>query len=168
MPGRAPATFGSAFRGTSQTFTSAFTGNNRPLFASATEARIRRNSQRTVDAGRQFAKDAEGYMRRYAPWRDRSGEARKRLEARVETTTAGRATRTRVTLLHGVFYGRFLELANAGAYAILRPTRDALVPGLRRLIRSIWAASGGGASVRSATDVSSRFNPKRPAVPWHG
>lgn len=163
----APTTFASAFRGSGQTFAAAFTGA-RPVFGAATEARIRANTLRTVDAAREFRAEAEAHMRRYAPWQDRTGEARRRLSVRELVAWLGRSVRVRLIFAHGVFYGRFLEYANAGRFAILGPTRQALVPAIRRRLRAIWRADGLAISVRTSSDVSSRNDPRTPGTPWQG
>lgn len=51
-------------------------------------------------------------------WRDRSGEARKRLTGSCETIPEG----IRITLSHGVDYGVSLEFRYEKKYAIIYPT----------------------------------------------
>lgn len=79
-------------------------------------------------------------MQRSAPWADQTGAARRGLSASVETN----GDRIALNLAHGVSYGKFLELANGGRYAIVGPTvlrwGPRLMDGLRRQM-----ASGGGA-----------------------
>ena len=69
----------------------------------------------------------ESYMKRNRPWTDRTGLAKTRLSAVV--TTPNDHT-VRITLAHGVSYGKWLELANAKKYAIIKPTIDKQGPGV--------------------------------------
>jgi hypothetical protein len=57
-------------------------------------------------------------MRREAVWQDQTGEARRLLSAEVRTSGAA----VELYLSHGVDYGKWLELANGGRYAIVGPT----------------------------------------------
>ena len=79
-------------------------------------------------------------MQRSASWTDRTGAARRGLSASVETT----GDRISMNLAHGVEYGKWLELAHGGRYAIVGPTvlrwGPRLMDGLRRQL-----AAGGGA-----------------------
>lgn len=53
------------------------------------------------------------------PWTDRTGEAKRQLNSfasQIGPTTA------RITLAHGVWYGKYLELAHEKKYAIIAPT----------------------------------------------
>lgn len=61
------------------------------------------------------AKKVENYAKEHRPWTDRTGDARRRLTAksyREENLLI-------IELAHGVPYGVYLELANAGKYAII-------------------------------------------------
>lgn len=64
------------------------------------------------------AKNLESYAKRNAPWTDRTGMARKSLNA----TTEKRSNGIRITLAHGVDYGLWLELAHEKRFAIVKPT----------------------------------------------
>lgn len=57
-------------------------------------------------------------MQREAPWADQTGEARRKLSAEVEQT----GDRVALYLSHGVSYGKWLELAHGGRWAIVGPT----------------------------------------------
>jgi len=88
-------------------------------------------------------KAIETEMKRDAPWTDRSGDARRGLSATVETT--GRATT--LTLAHGVEYGKWLELAHGGRWAIVGPTTMAAGPRVMSQLRGLMAKAaprGGG------------------------
>lgn len=60
----------------------------------------------------------QGYMRTNRPWTDRTGEAKRRLSADVESKYDDIV----ITLSHGVSYGIWLELSNEKKYAIITPT----------------------------------------------
>ncbi len=64
------------------------------------------------------AKRLESYAKKDAPWTDRTGMARKSLNAITSKTNTG----IRITLAHGVDYGIWLELANEKRFAIIKPT----------------------------------------------
>ena len=64
------------------------------------------------------ATQLQGYMRTNRPWTDRTGEAKRRLSAEVESGN-GEVT---IVLSHGVSYGVWLELSNEKRYAIIAPT----------------------------------------------
>ncbi len=66
----------------------------------------------------------EQYAKTNAPWRDRSGAARRGLTAHYER----RGHNFSVYLSHTVPYGPYLEYSNSGRFAILRPTLRALLP----------------------------------------
>jgi hypothetical protein len=64
------------------------------------------------------AKSLEDYSKQHAPWTDRTGQARRSLNASIATITNG----YRITLAHGVDYGKWLELAHEKRFAIVMPT----------------------------------------------
>lgn len=64
------------------------------------------------------AKNLESFAKRNAPWTDRTGMARKSLNAEASKTKNGE----RITLAHGVDYGICLELKNEKRCAIIKPT----------------------------------------------
>lgn len=80
----------------------------------------------------QYAPLMENHMKSTAPWKDRSGNARQALNTQLD----GRFTDI-VTIDfghgHGVDYGKYLEYANSGRYAVVMPTMDYFAP-------KIWAA----------------------------
>lgn len=76
-----------------------------------------------------WAPEIENWMQQNAPWTDRTGNARQSLYTEVEEV-AGQMVR--IILSHGVYYGIFLELKNAGRYAIVNPALDHFAP-------KIWA-----------------------------
>lgn len=66
----------------------------------------------------------EDYMKTNAPWKDRSSNARQTLNVRAREFHSFIV----IDLSHGMNYGIYLELANAGAYAIINPTLDKYTP----------------------------------------
>ena len=64
------------------------------------------------------AKKFENHAKKNRPWTDRTGMARKSLNA----TTEKRDNGIRITLAHGVDYGLWLELAHEKRFAIVKPT----------------------------------------------
>lgn len=66
------------------------------------------------------AKVLEKDMKENRPWTDRTGDARKRLSVKVESTKKAYV----LVLAHGVDYGIWLELANEGKYNIIQRTVD--------------------------------------------
>lgn len=59
------------------------------------------------------------YMQSHRPWTDRTGEAKRRLNAEASIKDENTV---RITLSHGVDYGVWLELANGQRFAIIQPT----------------------------------------------
>lgn len=76
-----------------------------------------------------YAPEIEAYMKANAIWTDRSGNARQTLNADANDVAMDMV---QIILAHGMEYGIFLELANAGRYAIIGPTLDVFGP-------RIWA-----------------------------
>ena len=69
-----------------------------------------------------YAAEAEQRAKENAPWTNRTGDARKLLTGRV--IDDGEALG--VALCHRVEYGKHLETAHDGKYAILKPTIEGL------------------------------------------
>lgn len=63
--------------------------------------------------------ELEYYMKENAPWNDRTGNARRGLNAKVEHP---KDNYYRIALKHGVIYGKYLENAMEKRFAILEPT----------------------------------------------
>lgn len=64
------------------------------------------------------AEEIESYMKKNAPWHDRTGNARRGLSADVSENI----NYIRMELSHSVDYGIFLEYAMEERFAILEPT----------------------------------------------
>lgn len=62
--------------------------------------------------------EVENYMKENAPWRDRTGQARRGLKAETSDTINA----VRMELSHSVDYGVYLEYAMELRFAILEPT----------------------------------------------
>ena len=65
------------------------------------------------------AQQLRSYMQINRPWTDRTGEAKRRLNATVSQESEDVI---RITLAHGVDYGIWLEVAHERKYAIIGPT----------------------------------------------
>ncbi len=92
----------------------------------------------TAVAGR-IATIMQNDARAGAPWTDRTGNARTGLFGTAERDMAERMVV--IYLSHGVDidYGKWLELANAGRYAVIMPTLEAHLPELRAELDAIFA-----------------------------
>lgn len=69
---------------------------------------------------REVADEMTAYAKEHAPWEDRSGDARSGLKA-VPVTDVLHGSYS-IFLGYDVYYGIYLETANGGALAIVRPT----------------------------------------------
>lgn len=67
----------------------------------------------------------ESQMKRQRPWTDRTGMAKATLRSVV---TQPDENTIRITLAHGVTYGKWLELAHEKRFAIVAPTLEAEAP----------------------------------------
>lgn len=65
------------------------------------------------------AQQLRSYMQINRPWTDRTGEAKRRLNAVVSQESEDAI---RITLAHGVDYGYWLEVAHERKYSIIGPT----------------------------------------------
>ncbi len=88
----------------------------------ARAAQVQRTVERSAD---RFSKKIEEWMRANAVWTDRTGDARRELRAEVIDIT-GKAVL--ILLRHGVEYGLWLEVSNAGRFSILAPALDVWAP----------------------------------------
>lgn len=77
-----------------------------------------------------YAPVMENWMKENAPWTDRTANARQGLYTEVTENIA--RTMIAIILSHGVHYGLFLEVKQAGKYAIVNPAIDYWGP-------KIWA-----------------------------
>ncbi len=75
------------------------------------------------------------YAKAHAPWQDRTGDARAKLDG--SSRREGDTTFVN-TLQHGVPYGVYLERANTGRFAILAPTVIAMFPTIIGEYKKAW------------------------------
>ena len=68
------------------------------------------------------ASELRSYMQSNRPWTDRTGKAKAMLDTVVSRPDDNTV---RITLVHGVSYGIWLELAHEQKYAIIKPTIQA-------------------------------------------
>lgn len=80
-----------------------------------------------------IATEAQNEMRQNAPWTDRTGNARSGLFSIAE-----QAAKDVVIIYfshgHTIEYGIYLELSNAGRYAIIAPTMERTYPKVRQML----------------------------------
>ena len=82
----------------------------------------------------EIAEDAEAEMESDAPWTNRTGDARREL---FSTAVQVNQELIRLYLSHGpdIFYGVFLELKNAGRFAIVGPTWEKYLSIVERRVK---------------------------------
>jgi len=83
-----------------------------------------------------FAQKMQDEARRNAPWQDRTGNARSGLAGLAEQAALDLMV---IYLTHGVEYGKWLELANGGKYAIVVPTIQRNLPEIERMLQRLLA-----------------------------
>lgn len=76
--------------------------------------------QALLELAESFAPRIEAWMKENAPWTDRTGNARQSLHTEVIALV----NEISIWLFGGVDYQIFLELKNAGRYAIIGPALD--------------------------------------------
>jgi len=70
-------------------------------------------------------------------WKNRTHNAKNGLFGEVEISGL-RRDEVLIKLAHSVEYGVFLELANDGEHAILKPTLDAAIPEIYAAYEKLW------------------------------
>jgi hypothetical protein len=85
-----------------------------------------------------LAERIQSDMRSSAPWTDRTGNARSGLFSVAERAAGDVVT---IWLSHGhtVDYGKWLELANGGKYAVIMPTLERWLPEIERMLKQLFA-----------------------------
>ncbi|MBO7695442.1 MAG: hypothetical protein J6T10_22685 [Methanobrevibacter sp.] len=82
--------------------------------------------------------ELEEYMKRNAPWNDRTGEARRNLKAEfIDDFTPDRFKEFSIKLSHGVSYGVFLEYNGEFNPAYKSRRRPILVPTLNKKVPEV-------------------------------
>lgn len=107
------------------------------LFEWLGDIRRRQVEAATLRVAERMSREIEAWMRQNAPWTDRTGDARRLLQAEVIDVT-GRAAM--IVLQHGVSYGQYLEMRPA--YQIIGPALDYWSP---RIMRAVQIELAGGA-----------------------
>lgn len=79
------------------------------------------------------APQAEAHMKTTAPWRDRTGQARKLLMAQ----TVDDGDHITLYLIHGAAHGIWLELRYGGKYAVIVPTTHEFAARIRTRLQGI-------------------------------
>lgn len=74
--------------------------------------------------GQATGQKIQAYAQENAPWTDRTGDARQRLKYNSEINDNGLT----ISIFHQMEYGIYLELCNNEKYAILKNSRDAMLP----------------------------------------
>lgn len=74
--------------------------------------------------GQATGQKIQEYAQENAPWTDRTGDARQRLKYSSEINENGLT----ISIFHQMEYGIYLELCNNEKYAILKNSRDAMLP----------------------------------------
>jgi hypothetical protein len=105
-------------------------GNNTNVQAAMRRAITRFNE--TFSA--KYAALAEQTAKDNAPWKDRTGDARRLLNGKV--IDDGEAIG--IQLIHRVEYGKFLETANSGKNAILKPTIEGIRADYLNVARQVF------------------------------
>lgn len=105
----------------------------------ALEARYLQRARVAISALMKFiAQKIQDDMRAGAPWTDRTANARTGL-----FTITQKASKDLVILWlshgHTIEYGKWLELANQGKYAIIMPTLQRWLPEIERLLKELFA-----------------------------
>ena len=80
--------------------------------------------------------DLRSYMQKNRPWKDRTGKAKASLNVVV---TQPNDTTVRITLSHGVSYGKWLEMAHGGKYGIIKPTIEKRGPHVMQCFDGLMA-----------------------------
>jgi len=85
-----------------------------------------------------FAQKMQDEMRRNARWQDRTGNARSGLFS-IAALAAADAVAIYLSHGHTVEYGKWLELANGGKYAIIMPTLRRNIPEIESALKRLLA-----------------------------
>lgn len=104
-------------------------------FGSRALEHIARKRAGMVMLMKNLAGQAEAEMKEEAPWTDRTSNARNGLTADVNLPGTQKDT---LSLAHGVDYGVYLELANAGKFSIVNPKADEYAQLLSAVVKAWW------------------------------
>jgi len=97
------------------------------VFVELTEVYVAAVQRRVYDIAQAHVKDIENWMKakEHAKWQDHTGNARQTLYAEVHMLAG---SMVEIILSHGMSYGIFLELNNAGRFAVIGPALDHWAP----------------------------------------
>jgi hypothetical protein len=104
--------------------------------------KVRRRIAATVMAIQPLAGESERDMKLKAPWNNITRNARNSLNSTVSVANSPGRTRISLKLSHGMDYGIWLELKNAGKYAIVRPTAVIYRQRVRKAYQAVWKDFG--------------------------
>jgi len=90
-----------------------------------TEAYVSAIERGILKIAQAYAPQIADWMKANAPWTDRTGNARQTLYTEVNHVVK---SMVEIILSHGMSYGVYLELNNAGRYAIIDPAIDHWAP----------------------------------------
>lgn len=85
-----------------------------------------------------MATKMQNYSRQNAKWQDRTGNARTGLFGVTSQEAAKEVVTIYLSHGHTISYGVFLELANAGKYAIIWPAIEKHLPELKKMLDDIF------------------------------
>ncbi len=98
------------------------------------DAWAKRQRGAVVVLAKNWAGQLERRAKQNAPWTDRTSNARNGLFG----STAVEGNQVFIRVAHSMEYGVFLELANDGRFAILKPTVSDATAEIERAYRRLW------------------------------
>ena len=124
------------------------------------EAAVNRKIAKIVQSAEGFAARAEQMAKKSRPWKDRTGDARKFIKGvllndkdvildlfkrdekgkpvKSGTMTIDGKNSIGFALVHRVEYGKYLETAHKGKYAVIKPTIESLRAEFKKRVDEIW------------------------------
>lgn len=124
-----------------------FTWRTRPAIMAAATGRLADQMEASLMSDlTRVAADIEAYMKDNAPWQDRTGDARRGLQARANQTGKGNFS---IIANHTVSYGGFLETGTSRMqpYPILGPALQSHYAEVRSVMDKAASFGGGGAKI---------------------
>ena len=112
---------------------------NHVKVAGAISQKVKRHISATIIAIQPLAGESEAYMKLNAPWQNITRNARNSLNSTVAVAQSPGRTRVSLRLAHGMDYGVWLELKNAGKFAIVRPTAVIYRAKVRKAWQRVWS-----------------------------
>lgn len=119
--------------------------NNPPTRAIVTLRKLPAEIDRqALEAMRKLSEDMEKYAKPNAPWRDRTGDARKLLKGYYGAYNQGKGKRYYAAIKHGVPYGIWLEVRFSGRWGIVWRTLEAFKGRAGQYLRDALNKVAGG------------------------